>query len=172
MPFDPNFSVSQNYGSIADFTIVDTSTGTDASITNRLIYLVKEDGTYLRPSGYTTDYITWLISGNQLVITDVLNKDYALDIRVDYYAGTTIIYTKSILTLFVAYSELFLRQLTQAQAANPKLLGSSNFWYNKLKLRTLLDDATQAIVLINDQTIATYCLDKAKYLTDNLTLFY
>lgn len=172
MAFDPNFTVTQNYGSIADFTIIDTSTGTDLTITDRRIYLRKSNATYLTPAGSTTNYITWLISGNQLVITDILDIDYALDITVEYYAGATIIYTKTILTLFTAYSELFLRILTQAQAGNNKLLDNDNFWYKKIKLRTLVDDATQAVALINDQTIATYCLNEAKDITDNIELFY
>lgn len=172
MAFEPNFQITQNYGSIADITIIDTSTGTDLTITDRVIYLRKDNGTYLTPTGSITDYIVWLISGNQLVISDILDKDYALDVTVNYYSGSTVIYTKTILNLFTAYSDLFLRQLTQALAANRVTITQRNFWLDKNKLRVLLDDATQAVTLINDQTIAQFCLDEAKKLTDNIQTFF
>jgi len=37
---------------------------------------------------------------------------------------------------------------------------------------SFVDDAEQAVSLINDQTIATFCLDEAKKLTDNIQVFF
>lgn len=172
MPLVPNFSISQNYGSIDSFTITDTSTGSDAGLTLRLIYLQKYDGDYLVPDGTTTDYIVWPIGDSSLLIEDVLDKDYCLDITVQYFTGSSVTYTKTRLVLFSAYSELFLRQLTQQVAANRLRLDQNNYWFNKLKLRTLIDDAEQAVTLLNDQTTATFCLDEAKKLTDNISAFF
>ena len=174
MPVTGNFSSSQNYGTIRILTLTDTSTGSGTSITGRLVYIQKEDGTYLTPSGSTTDYIYWpYVSGaGDTIDIDVLDKDYALDISVKFFTGSSIYQTKTILCLFTAYSELFLRQLTQAQEGNNRLLSNKNFWYNKFRLRTLIDDAEQAVAELNDQTIAQFCLDEEKKLTDNVNTFF
>lgn len=165
-----SFSASQDAGNITNATFTDTSTGL-SSITGRFIYLRKYDGTYLVPDGTTTDYVFWPAASSSISI-DVLDKDYCLDVTVVWYSGSSIDSTVTNLVLFTAYSEVFLRQLTQALAANRNLLTNKNYWFNKIKLRTLVDDASQAVSLINDQTIATFCLDEAKKLTDNIQTFF
>lgn len=164
------FSASQDVGDITKATFTDTSTGL-VGVTGRLIYLRKYDGDYLVPTGTTTDYVFWPIGATTIDI-DVLDKDYCFDVTVAWYSGSSVAYTKTQLVLFTGYSELFLRQLTQALAANKTLLTRQNYWENKIKLRTLVDDAEQAVSLINDQTIATFCLDEAKKLTDNIQVFF
>lgn len=172
MPITPNFSTSQAASPLSTFTITDTSTGTDGTLTGRLIMLRKDDGTYLVPSGYTVTYIFWPIGSTSLTIADILDKDYCVDITVYWYAGSTSQYSKTILTLFTGYGDTKLRQLTQALAANKLVITQNNFWLNKNKLRVLLDDAAQAVVFLNDQTIAQFCLDEAKDLTDNIQTFF
>jgi len=171
MAFVPLFTTSQPAGTLTSCTITDTSTG-DPGITTKIIRFRKYDGTYLVPTGYTADYVNWPVGTNPLTITNLLDIDYCLDIVVYYYIGSTLNTTKTILTLFTGYSDLFLRQLTQATAANKITLTAQNFWVNKNRLRVRLDDAAQAVSLLNDQTIAQLCLDDAKTLTDNLPTFF
>lgn len=168
-----NFSSSQNYGAITLLTLTDTSTGGGTTITGRLVYLQRSDGTYLVPVGTSTSYIAWpYVSGvGDTISINVLDKDYCLNVSVVFYSGSGVYATKTILTYLKAYSELFLRQLTQAQEANPNLLSNKNFWTNKFKLRTLVDDADQAVLSLNDQTIASDAINEAKKLTDNPQLF-
>lgn len=169
-----NFSSSQDSGAITILTLEDTSTGSGSNITGRLVYLRKYDNTYLVPSGYTVTYIYWPYQAGigDTIDIDVLDKDYVLDISVVFYSGSTIYATKTILTLLTGYGDLFLRQLTQSLAANRISITAKNFWYNKNKLRTLLDDAAQAVGLLNDQTIAQFCIDEEKKMTDNPSLFF
>lgn len=168
----PNFTTSQLAGTISTCVFNDTSTGDVSAITNRLIYFRKLDATYLVPSGYTTTYVPFPIGSNTLNIPNLLDKDYCLEITCVFYSGSSISVSKTILTLFTAYGETFLRRLTQAEAADRSKLDNKNWWESKIKLRTLLDDATQAVSLSNDQTIATFCLNEAKYLTDNPSLYF
>lgn len=172
MALTPNFSTSQSAGTLTTLTITDTSTGSDNTLTGRLIYIRKYDGTYLTPTGSAVDYIFWPISDASLDIANLLDKDYAIDITVFWFAGSTIAYTLAILTLTTGYGDVFLRQLTQALAANKVTITQLNFWYNKNKLRVLLDDAAQAVSFLNDQTIAQFCLDKAKEMEDNIQVFF
>jgi len=175
MPFVPNFSTTQDAGDLSVGTLTDTSTGYSGSgITGRIVRFVKYDGSYLVPSGYTTNYIAWpYVSGTGDTLDfDMLDTDYCLDITVTYYAGSTVSTTKTILSLFTGYGDLCLRQLTQATAANKITITSQNFWVNKNKLRVLLDDAAQAVGLLNDQTIAQFCLDESNSLRANKSNFF
>lgn len=165
-----SFTSDQIAGNLSEAIFEDTSTGL-VGVTGRLIYLQKYDGTYLVPSGTITDYVFWPIGDTEIEI-DVLDKDYCLEVTIVWYAGSTAAYTVTELVLFTGYSDLFLRQLTQALAANRVQLGNNNFTANKGKLRVKLDDASQAVSLLNDQTIAQFCLDQAKDLTDNISTFF
>lgn len=173
MAFVPDFSTDQNAGDLSVAIYTDTSTGYSGT-TGRLLYQRKYDGNYLVPSGVTVTYTYWpyqLGTGDVLDI-DCLDKDYCLDVTVVYYSGSSIQTSKTKLVLFTGYGDLFLRQLTQYLAANRISITNKNFWYNKNKLRVLLDDAAQAVSLLNDQTIAQFCLDEAKKLVDNPSLFW
>lgn len=172
MAFTPDFTTAQLAGTLTSFTITDTSTGDESAITDRFIYLRKYDGTYLVPNGTTTDFIEWPMADDTLTIEDILDKDYCLDITVVFLSGSTIADTKIILTLFTGYGDVFLRKLTQAVAANRELINRANYWVNKNKVRVLYDDAAQGTSFLNDQTIATFCLDEAKKLTDKIQTFF
>ena len=62
MPISPNFTATQSYNTPSIFTLTDTSTGTDATITQRRVYLLKANGTYLVPAGTLTNYIQWSVT--------------------------------------------------------------------------------------------------------------
>lgn len=169
----PDFDSTQDSGDLSVATYEDTSAA-ESGISVRLLYSRKYDGDYLLPSGVTTDYVPWaVVSGiGDTKEVDYLDKDYCLDVTCVFYAGSSISTSKTKLVLFTGYSDLFLRQLTQALAANRVTITAQNFYYNKIKLRVLLDDAAQAVELLNDQTIAQFCLDEAKKLTDNISSFF
>lgn len=173
MAFVPNFTSSQSEGDLSVGTLTDTSTGY-TGITGRLVRFLKYDGTYLVPTGITVNYIVWpYVAGTGDTLDfDMLDKDYVLDITVYYYAGSTVSTSKTILTLFTGYGDYQLRRLTSALSGNRTTITAQNFYQNKIKLRTLLDDAAQAVAQINDQTIAQFCLDAAKPLTDNISMFF
>lgn len=173
MPFVPSFTYSQDAGDLSVGTLTDTSTGY-SGITGRIVRFVKYDGNYLVPNGYTVNYIAWpYVSGTGDTLEfDMLDQDYCLDITVYYYSGSTETTSKNTLCLFTGYGDIFLRKLTQALGANKVTITAQNFWVNKNKLRVLLDDAAQAVGLLNDQTIAQFCLDEAKKLTSNISNFF
>lgn len=174
MPLTPNFSTSQESGDLSVAILTDTSTGDYTGITGRIVRFRKYDGDYLVPNSVSETYVAWpVVSGiGDTLEVDMLDKDYCLDITVSYYAGSTVNTTKTILTLFTGYSDYFLRRLTAALSGNKVESRAKNFWVNKNKLRVLVDDAEQAVSFLNDQTIATFCLDEAKILTDNIQTFF
>lgn len=90
MAFSPAATVSQNIGSNSILIFTDISSGANAFITERRIYLRKSDGTFLVPEGTSTDYIVWPLATNPFSV-DVLDKDYALQWIIEWYAGALVI---------------------------------------------------------------------------------
>jgi len=46
-------------------------------------------------------------------------------------------------------------------SANPMLINDNDFWYNKSKLRVLIDSGNQAILNAEDLSNAQLCYDEA-----------
>jgi hypothetical protein len=167
VPLVQNFSIEQILGQPSVVRITDTSTGSDASITSRRVYLMKSDGSYLVPDGTSTDYVEWDINDTYIDI-DCLDKDYALTIIVQWLDVTpNVDYSKTELTLLSLYTQEFLYELTQMQTANPILVNDNGYYEYKSKIQTELDSAEQAIELADDVTGAQLCLDRATDLRNN-----
>lgn len=169
MPLTPNFSASSNSGSPSIITFVDTSTGSDSSITGRRLYMLQADGTYLVPSGTTTDYVVWALADSSISV-DVLTQDTALSVTVDWVdINNTVLYTKTIAFGFDAFGWNFYYGLTQTQIpiTNPSVALSTNYYYNKMVLRVLLDSAEQAISYASDIYSAQVCFDSETFMIQN-----
>jgi hypothetical protein len=93
MAFNPSFTVKQLYATPNILRVTDTSTGSDANITGRRVFLRKDDGTYLVPSGTTTDYIDFPLSLGSYIDIDVLDKDYAFEYKVQWLGNDPTPYT-------------------------------------------------------------------------------
>lgn len=167
MAFSQNFSVTQNILAPSILVLADISTGTDAAITSRRVYLQLANGNYLTPTGVTTDYNLWPIPGATLSL-DVLDQDYAISITVQWLdVSNAILYTKTQIYSFTLYSEQFLYYLTQMQAAGNKNLADTNYFTNKMKLRVFVDSANNAVEYASDIFGAQECLDSAALMIDN-----
>lgn len=172
MSLNPSFSVAQNLGAPSILVLTDTSTGSDASVFERRVYLRKSDGTYLVPSGTTTSYIVWDYADDTISL-DILNKDYALEITVAWVnSGGTALYTEADTYVFTLYSEEFYYGLTQQLAGNYPIIQDDNYYSNKFRLRTEIDSANNAISIGGDIAASQACLDRAKQLVDNQSLYF
>lgn len=167
MALTVNFSVAQNILSPSSLVIADTSTGADASIVTRHVFLQQANGDYLVPSGITTDYNDWPEPAATLTL-DVLNQDYALSIRVTWNdVSGTVIYSKEQVYCFTLYSEQFYYYLTQQQAGGNANIQDTNYFNNKMKLRIFIDSANNAVEFASDIYGAQECLDAAAYMVSN-----
>jgi hypothetical protein len=172
MALSPNFTASVSFATQNLLHLEDTSTGSDAAIDSRRVYLTKADGTYLVPQGTSTDYIVWSYSVSFIDI-DVLDRDYALTITVEWLndAGVAL-YTKVYVFDFTTYSNFFHYYLTQTQASQPNIINDNNFWYNKLKLLVNIKDADNAIAYGSDVGNAQEALNRAYDLINKQNLFF
>jgi hypothetical protein len=145
MALTPNFTSAQTSGEPSKVTLTDTSTGSDGDVASRRVYFTKADGSYLTSEGNDNDYEDWAYADANETF-DILDKDYALNIRVVWLnAGGDTLYTKIILTGLTLYNETYDYGLTEMLAANPMLVGDDSFIERKSALRTLIDAGDKAI---------------------------
>lgn len=174
MSFVGNFSISQGTDP-TQFTLTDTSIGSDPSLTGRRVYLYLADGTTLVPVGSPTSYIDWPISDTTITIT-LLTRDYALNIEVDWLSSSPLpppsTYTLTTMKGFTSNTESFYGGLTQMQASNPLLVNDNHYFENKSKLRTFIDDTINAVDTMNNIFLAQQSLNDAYDMIQNAdTLF-
>jgi hypothetical protein len=172
MPLVQNFSASQTLGEPGVIVLEDISTGADAAVLSRRVYLRLANGSYLVPEGVETDYIVWPIDEDTLEL-DVLTMDKAVDITVQWMnAANAAAYTKTTLCLFTQYAKQFLYDLTQGQTGNPVLVDDNQYWEKKGQLFTLIDSAENAVELANDIYGAQQALDRAQTIIDNAEYYF
>jgi hypothetical protein len=174
MALSPNFSCSQNAGSPGIFTIQDTSTGSDVLVTQRRVYLLQADGTYLVPSGVTTNYIEWPIA-NSTISLNVLNQDTALEITVQWLnLSNVVLYDKTQVFGFDAFGQNFFYGLSDGQVpiTNPPVALSTSYYQNKIQFYCYLVSAAQAIAYASDLYKAQSCYDLDQAMINNQQYYF
>lgn len=172
MAYVQNFTASQNITTPTIVTLDDTSTGSDPLITGRVVYIQTYDDSYLTPTGNSGNGINWTLPSGSSIDIDCIDKDYSLNITVNWVGGSTILYTKTILFNLNAYSRTYRYKLYKAIAANPRQIDNANFFNVLSNLTTYIDGANEAVSLGADITLGQLCNDKAKFYIDNPSLAF
>jgi hypothetical protein len=172
MPLTQNFTATQQIGLPLAVYVTDTSTGSDVAVTARRLYIQDIQGNYLVPSGTTTQYMVWALVDTSKSFT-CLTGDVAPYAKVDWVNNAgTVLYTKTILCDFSLTNTQQSFKLTASLTSDPSLLGDTNWWYSKMKLRVNIDDALEAVTIGGNQRIAQSALDRATYMTSNQKDFF
>jgi hypothetical protein len=172
MPLTPAFTVSQSLADPSTITVTDTSTGSDAAITSRRVYIRLANGTYLVVDGTTTDYEVWAIADTAITL-ELLPRSEALQIIVQWLdVSNEVIYTATEYTVFTWADYIFLYQLTQTQAGRPKLRDNRNYYYSKIRMFVNVEDAENAVDYASDIWNSQESLDDNYYLMNNQQLFF
>ena len=173
MAFSPAFTVAQGIDATS-FIITDTSTGSDGLITDRQIFLQKADGTYLTPTGSTTDYIDFPLSdGSSITLTGILAIDYALSITINWNnSGGTALYTLTQSFDFIGNDEQFMYGLVQGIAANRGILQNFNFVMNCFEISMYVDYSQNAVTTGNDIQSAQQLLSYAQNMINNSMTYF
>lgn len=167
----PNFSSTQDLSDNALINFVDTSTGTDSSITNRTIQVLLSDGTYLVPAGNSTNVIQWSYSVASLEV-DLLSKSTAAAVTVIWLAGTTPIYTKTINMEWDLYDYVFLFGLFSSLTSTPDIANTANYYPNVFKMITNLWNSENAVTVMSDIYSSQNALDKNIFMINKQSLFF
>ena len=172
MSFLPNFTITQSVGSPNNLVFTDSSTGVDATITKRRIYIKQADGTFLVLTGTTTDYEIWTYSASSITL-DILTTDISALVTVEWLnVSNVVLYTKSANYGFTGYNEDFDYTLTQMIASNPLNITDNDFFGFKSQLRTYIDSGDNAISRASDIYAAQLCYTKANELRTNSVYYF
>ena len=162
------FGASQTIGLPSIVTLTDQHTGTDSNVTQRRAYLQTAAGSYLVPSGTTTDYVQWALADTSISIDALAGTDRTLNITVQWLdVSNNVLYTKTLLFCFTMYSETFYYGLTQGQTSSPSIVNDTNYYNNKMILRCSIDEANQAVAYGSDIVSSQSALDRASNLISN-----
>lgn len=170
MAFAGNFTAVQsapNSNNLVIFT--DTSVGSDTNITSRQIRPYDAAGNLVLPAGNTSGFIDWPLPLATPLTVNLLPKDYALEITVNWISSAPIggsTYVATILYGFTGYSDAFMYQLVENLSANPALRNTANWWYWFNRAQTDLDSTVRALNNLSILNIQEN-LDDVKYLIDN-----
>lgn len=179
MAISVSFSTSQVLGAPSEIVITDSSTGSDASAVSRRVYIQNSLGEYITESGTTTAvaYTTWPLADGNTLTLDILTQDSALDITLVYtnISGTSVAQDTN-LCGFTLYNETAYYALTQAQASQnsppPTIIQDSQYYLNKLILRTEIDSGNNAITYGDDIVSAQNAYNRATFMVNNENLYF
>jgi len=171
MAFAESFSVSQSALTPSVVTLTDDSTGTDAQIYARRVYISNSDGDYLTGDG-SVDYDVWAWADNSDDF-DILTESTACSIRVDWVnSAGTILYTLTNQYCLAQYSKNFLYYLVQLQGLTPGVVQDSNYSANLAILWANLRGALNSIEVADDISASQECLNRCTYFENNQNLFF
>lgn len=127
MALTPSIAVSQSALTPQNVTITDDSTGSDAAITSRRVYIQTADGDYLVESGTTTDYEVWAYADASITL-DVLTEDQCVEIIVQWLnVSNAVLYTYTNQYALSEYNKQFLVALVAAQGLTPGIVQDTNY---------------------------------------------
>lgn len=171
MALTPSFSVSQSGTSPGTVTLEDTSSGSDAAISVRRVYVSDSSGTYLTGNS-TVDYDTWLLI-NTSISLDILTQDTACEIRVDWCnSGGTVLYTETNSYCLAQYAKNFLYSIVQSQAQTPGVVQDTSYFSNLAQMWANLRGAINAVEVASDLSASQASLNRCINYENNESFFF
>lgn len=167
MALSPAFSVSQSALNPALVLVTDTSTGSDGAIVSRRVYVQTSTGTYLVPSGTTTDYTVWPYADASISL-NILAQDSACAVTVQWLdVSNNILYTLTQLYCFAEYNKQFFYYLIQQQALTPSIIQDANYFGNIATYWMNIVGGINAVEIGADISASQNCLNRATYMMQN-----
>jgi hypothetical protein len=173
MSLTPNFSGSQSLAYNNLITLTDTSTGSDNTITTRRVYIRTAQNTYLTTSGESTTsaYDSWNYADSSIQL-NVLTASTAPEITVEWYAGSTLTYTKTIAFDFNLYDYVFAIGKLSDQTGNPLVLGDTNYYQSFIQFIVNLTNSENAITYASDIYSAQGALNQNQQMINNESFYF
>lgn len=172
MSFSPALTVSQSAATPNIIVLQDTSTGVDASITQRRIYITDNEGAYIVPSGTSTDYIVWPLATNPISL-NVLTQDTAANIFVEWLdVSNTVLYDDDEDYPLIEYGKQFYFYLIQQLALNPSTYQDSNYASNLALFWTYIIGAINAINIGSSLSASQALMNKETDMQNNQSKYF
>jgi len=172
MPIVPSIAVSQLAATPQNITITDDSTGSDAAISVRRVYIQTAQATYLVESGTTTDYEIWLYANSSITL-DVLTQDECVDITVQWLnSSNVVLYTYQNQYPLSEYNKQFLVGLVAAQGLTPGIVQDTNYSGNIATFWTNIIAGINQVEFAADISGGQNCFDRATYMRVNQANYF
>lgn len=172
MPLSAAFTIGQNATSPNIVVAVDQSTGADATISQRRIYVQNSQGTYLVPSGTTTDYTQWAYADASISL-NILTQDEAVSVRVDWLnSSNVVLYTLTQQYCLAQYSKNFLYYLVQLTGVTPSIPADTNYDSNTAIFWATLRGAINAVEVADDLSGSQNCLNRCTEMRLNQSYYF
>ena len=172
MALSVSFTAGQTPSSPNLVGLVDTTTGTDAAVVSRRIYITDAGGNAVVPSGTTTAYIEWgNFPATTTISLNILTEDMALNIRVDWInISNAVLYSDENTFCFDEYLKQFAYELVQGLV--PPVTLDTNYAENLAKLWVAIKGAENSVTFANDIQASQNCLNQGTYLKTYQQLFF
>lgn len=168
MPLTAAFTVSNNIVATNTFSIVDTSTGSDGTVTKFVVFVYDVANNQIPGSPFTFAY-----TPNATYNLSVLTQDIAANIVVQWQTVASAVQaTASQIFVFTGYDEWAIYGLIQQLAANYALMVDTNFYDNLSYTITDVDSANKSITTGSSIFNAQAMLLLAQYKLNNENLFF
>lgn len=172
MAFSPSFTVAQDPINPSNVIITDNSTGSDSNITQRRAFISNSAGTYLVPSGTTTDYIQWAIA-NLTLTANILTQDTAVFTKIEWLdVSDAVLYSSEDYFCLAQFNKNFFTYLMQLQADAPTTPADTNYNDNCALFWSRVQGAINVVINNSDIASSQNCLDKATYMQLNQNNFF
>ena len=172
MAFVPSISVSQLAATPNIVSVTDDSTGSDIAIVSRVIYVQTASGSYLVPSGTTTDFTAWALVLTTIPL-DILTQDECVNIITNWLDinGTTL-YTYENQYPLAEYNKQFLAYLVAAQGLTPGIVQDSNYSGNIAIFWTNIIAGINSVTDGDSIAAAQNCFNRATFMRLNQSDFF
>jgi len=174
MPLSVSFTISQSALTPGYVTASDTSTGTDAAVTQRRIFFQNSQGQYLTTSGTSSSsaYEEWSYA-DASETWDLLDEDSALAITTQWLnVSNQVLYTLTQVYCLAEYNKQFFYYLVQQQAITPSILQDTNYAANMATYWMNITGAIQAVEIGADISASQNCLNRATNMMQNQNSFF
>lgn len=172
MAISPAFTISQSALTPGSVTATDTSTGTDAAISQRRIFFQTAYGTYLVVDGTLTTYEPWAYA-DASDTWDLLDEDSAVSVTVQWLnAADTVLYTLTQVYCLSEFNKQFFYYLQQQAALTPGIPQDTNYFSNMATYWMNITGAIQAVEIGADIAASQNCLNRATNMMNNQTKYF
>lgn len=173
MALTPAFTVSQSAATPANVTFEDTSTGSDAAVISRRIYITDSNGDAVVPSGTSTAYIEWPLATNPIEVEDLLTQDLAVTVTIQWLnVSNTVLYSLAEVYALREFNIQNFIYLIQNQALNPGVVQDQTYFSNLCQYWVNIEGAQTMITEAEDLSGSQACLNRATNFLNNETFYF
>lgn len=167
---------AQSLGTPSIIVLTDASTGTDATVTNRKVYLRTATNQYLtetQQSSSSVAFTNWPISDGATINLDVLTEASTLEVTVVWTtgAGTTVYELTDVIT-FTNQNYIFQLGVLADQTSSPGVLQDTNYYNSLVQFIVNLDNAEVAAGTGDDLYSSQGALNRNQIMIDNETQYF